>query len=193
MNEDDTMTNSTQRTAPYITVVHGDGDSAIDVESSWDRADWQRMWLHTQRLKWRTLALVPGDDQTSTLEVANLIARLAFDRGESIRVADWRALRPRHVDALLDEARVDATQGARVVFATRSVSTNLSTVPIARAADCALLCVSLGSTSLASIKDTIEQVGREHFLGSLLVQASTRSASPKRALSLRNTGSKARR
>jgi len=187
------MSISTRNVDPYMTLVHGDGDPTIDVDSSWDRADWQRMWLRTQTLGWRTLALVPGDDQTSTLPVANLIARLALDHGESVRVADLRALRPKHVDAFLEASRSEATQGTRIVFATRSVSTSLGTVPVARAADCAILCVSLGSTSLASIKDTIDQVGRKHFLGSLLVRATTKSASPKRMLSPHGSGSKAQR
>jgi hypothetical protein len=112
---------------------------------------------------------VPGDDQTSTFEVANLIARLALDHGEAIRVADIRALRMKHVDAFLEGIRWEASQGTRVIFATSSASASLATVPVARAADCVILCVSLGSTALSAVRDTIEHVGRKHFLGSLLV------------------------
>ena len=163
------MTISTHLVDPHMTVAHGDG-APIGVDGSWDRADWQHMWLSTQSLEWRTLALVPGDDQTSTFDVANLMAGLALDHGESIRVADLRALRPKHVDAFLESSRWEASQGTRIVFATRSTSSNPATVPIVRAADCAILCVSLGSTSLATIRDTIDQIGRKHFLGSLLVR-----------------------
>ena len=139
------------------------------VEGSWDRADWQQMWLRTQELDWRTLALVPGDEQTSTFAVANLIAALARDRGESIRVADARALRLSDVDAFLHEARREADRSARIVFATRSPSSSLAAVPLAQAADCAILCVSPGSTSLAAARATLDQIGRTHFRGSLLV------------------------
>ena len=153
------------------------------MEGSWDRTDWQRMWLRTQSLDWRTLALVPGDDQTSTFDVANLIARLALDHGEAIRVADMRALRLKHVEAFLEGARWEASQGTRVIFAARSASTNLATVPVARAADCAILCASLGSTSLEALRVTVEQIGRKHFLGSLLVQASKKPSAVGRTLS----------
>ena len=164
------MTMSTRPTTdPYLTVVHAENEAELDVDGSWDRADWQRMWHCTQTLEWRTLALVPGDDQTSTFDVANLIARLALDHGESVRVADLRALRPKHVTAFLDGTRWETDQGNRVVFAMRSAATSLATVPLARAADCVILCVSLGTTSMKSIKDTIEQIGRKNFLGSLLV------------------------
>jgi hypothetical protein len=132
-----------------------------------------------------------GDDQTSTFDVANLIARLAFEHGESIHVADTRELRLKHVAAYLEGTRWDATQGDRIIFATRSASSNLATVPIARAADCAILCVSLGSTSLDAVRGTIEQIGRKHFLGSLLVRASTEFDSPVRALLPRRSTSRA--
>jgi hypothetical protein len=175
------MTTSDYSTKPNWTVA-SDDDVPMNIESSWDRADWQRMWLRTQIRDWRTLALVPGDDQTSTFDVANLIARLGFEHGESIQVADTRELRLKHVAAYLEGTRWDATQGDRIIFATRSASSNLATVPIARAADCAILCVSLGTTSLKAVRGTIEQIGRKHFLGSFLVRPDTESNSPVRAL-----------
>jgi hypothetical protein len=162
------MTMVDQHAGPDLTLALGN-DVSAGSESSWERTDWQRMWLRTQSLEWRTLALVPGDDQTSTLDVANLIARLALDHGESIRVADIRALRMKHVDAFLEGVRWEGSQGTRVVFATSPASRSLATVPVARSADCVILCVSLGSTSLSAVRDTIEHVGRRHFLGSLLV------------------------
>ena len=152
-------------------------------EGLWDRSDWQRMWLRTQSLDWRTLALVPGDRQTSTFDVANLIARLALDHGESIRVADIRALRMKHVDAFLEGIRWEADHGTRVILAAPSAATSLAAVHVARAADCAILCVSLGSSLLSAVRDTIEQIGRKHFLGSLLVDASSEIGSSSPALS----------
>ena len=97
------------------------------------------------------------------------IARLARDRGESIRVADTRPLRLSEVDAFLDEVRQEAYRSTRIIFATRSPSSSMAAVPLALAADCAILCVSPGSTSLAAARATIDQIGRTHFQGSLLV------------------------
>jgi hypothetical protein len=85
------------------------------------------------------------------------------------------------VDAFLEGARWEASHGTRIVFATRSASTSLATVPVARAADCVILCVSLGSTRLDAVRTTIEQIGRKHFMGSLLVPAVAASRSRKRA------------
>ena len=176
---------------PDWSAACGDG-VPMRFEGSWDRTDWQRMWLCTQSRDWRTLALVPGDEQTSTLEVANLIVKLALDHGESIQVADLRELSLRHVDAFLEGLRWDVDQGVRIIFATRSASANLATVPLARAADCAILCVSLGTTRLETVRNSVEQIGREHFLGSLLVRSQTESASRGRALSRGPSATKAR-
>jgi hypothetical protein len=155
---------------------------ARGVEGSWDRPDWQRMWLRTQSFDWKTLALVPGDDQTSTFDVANLIAKLALDHGESIHVADMRALGLKHVNAFLEGTLWETNHGTRIIFATRSTSANLATVRIARAADFAILCVSVGSTSLDGIRGTIELIGKKHFLGSLLVRRSAATKSPRPSL-----------
>jgi len=130
----------------------------------------ERMWVRAQSRDWRTVALVPGDDNTSTFEVANLIARLALTQGESIHVADLRELRLKHVEAFLEGTRWDASQGDRIIFATGPTSTNIATIPLARAADCAILCVSLGATSLGPVREAVEHIGREHFLGALLVR-----------------------
>jgi hypothetical protein len=139
-------------------------------EEGCDRTDWQRMWLQTQRTQWRTLALVPGDDSTSTLGVAYLIAKLAFEEGESIHVADLRRLKLKHVDAFLDGIKWDNKHGDRIIFATRSSGANLATIPLARAADCVILCASLGVTKLASARETVEQIGAGRFAGTLLVR-----------------------
>jgi hypothetical protein len=181
--DDPIMTISARLTESHVTVAHRDDGPTVG-DGSWDRGDWQRMWFQTQSRDWRTLALVPADDQTSAFEVANLIAGLALDHGESIRVADLRAIKPKHLDAFLEGSRWETSQGTRIVLATRSVATNPATVPIARAADCAILCVSLGTSSLTAIKDTIEQIGQKRFLGSILLRAPARSASSNRRRSI---------
>src|SRR5580700_6189103 len=171
--------------------------SAADVsgreESSWKRNDWQRMWLCTQSREWRTLALVPGDEYTSTFDVANLIVRRALDHGETIQVADLREISLQRVDSFLERSRWGAGQSGRVIFATESASVNLATVPLARSADCAILCVSLGRTRLDAVRNSVEQIGRERFLGSLLVTASVESDSRKPVPSQLRSGFKARR
>jgi len=152
-------------------------------ETPWDRADWQRLWLGVQRHPWRTLAVVAGDRRLSTYEVASLIAALGRQHGEPIGVADVRDVSPSRASAVIELVSEMVAGGERVVFATRSVDDNLATIPIARFADRVLLCVSLGSTCLELVEQTVALVGKERFLGSLLLEAPplpapTRAPSP---------------
>ena len=84
----------------------------------------RRGWLRAQRGDWRTLALVPGDDHTSALDVAYVIARLSWEQGMSIQVADLRDVKVRHVAAFLEAARWEANHGTRIVLATSPTSAN---------------------------------------------------------------------
>jgi hypothetical protein len=133
------------------------------------QADYHRMWLGTQGRAWRTLAVVPADDAVSTYEVARVITRLGLHHGEQVRLADMRDVRLSRVGAFLEVTQELVRRGQRVVFATRSTSNSLATLPLARAADGVVLCVSIGSTLIAAVKETIDQIGKERFLGSMLV------------------------
>ena len=140
------------------------------IAGAWSDAEYQRIWLRTQSRAWGTLAVVPADDRTPTYEVARLIAALGLHHGELVRMADLRDVRPGRVGAFLEVAAELVNRGERVVFATCSVSENLATIPLARAADGVILCVSIGSTSIRRIEETIEVVGKDRFLGSMLIR-----------------------
>ncbi len=136
----------------------------------WDRADWQRLWLATQSRPWNTLAVVAGERDISTLEVANLITTLGLKYGESLRLVDIGEVDLDRVAVILELTEQVVAAGSRVVFAARSINENLATIALARGCDCVILCVSLGSTSIAMVEETVAQIGKERFLGSLLVK-----------------------
>lgn len=147
-------------------------DAPRPITGPWDRPDCQRIWLGTQLKDWRTLAIVPADEQLSTYEVASLIMALGLHNGEPIGVADLRDVGLNRVRASMEVVEVHVGRGERVVLATSAITTNLATIALARAADAAVLCVSFGSTSLALARETIDQIGKEHFLGSVLLHQS---------------------
>jgi hypothetical protein len=148
------------------------------VGSAWDRADWQRLWLGTQSRPWRSLAVVASDHSVSTYHVASLIAGLGLQHGEAFRMVDVRNITLNRAAAIIELAEHFVTSGERIVFAARSITENLATVPIARSADCVLLCVSLGSSSLALVEETVAQLGKERFIGSLLIKGLAKSPRP---------------
>jgi hypothetical protein len=145
---------------------------------SCENVDLQRLWLGALRHAWRTLAIVPVDPGVSTYEVASLIATLGKHHGDAVSLADVRDIRLNRVDAFLEAARELVARGERVIFATSSISENLAAIPLARGAEGVILCVSLGSTPLTAITETIAQVGKERFLGSMLVRELPASGGP---------------
>jgi hypothetical protein len=137
--------------------------------ASWNRADLQRIWLGTQRRTWRTLAIVPVGEGTSSYHLAWLITTLGIHNGESVCLADVRDIHLDRARAILESASELANRGNRVIFATRSITENLATIPVARAAEGVILCVSMGSTLLDRVQETIDQIGKERLLGSMLI------------------------
>lgn len=137
----------------------------------WEQDEYQRIWLQMVSRDWRTLAIVPAEEGMSTYDVANLVMALGASHGESIGVYDFRDVRVNRVIEVVRGARSQLERGERLIFATRSIRENLATIPLARATDGAILCVSIGSTSMGLAAETIDQIGKERFIGSLLVRA----------------------
>ena len=72
------------------------------------------------------------------------------------------------------EQQVDC--GELVIVALRSVFENPSTPVIASALDAAILCVGLRTTGVTAAKETLERVGRERFIGSVLLRRRRRES-----------------
>ncbi len=144
----------------------------------------QMLWLATQRRPWRSLAVVGASEGIATLEVANMLAKLAWwYRGQPASVVDLRDLSLRLVDyQLRDVALQLEREPVTIVIALRSIFENPTVVPVASAVDSAVLCVNLEATAIASARRTVELIGRDRFLGSIVVRgADVRSASRGRA------------
>lgn len=140
--------------------------------SAWDDSQWERIWLRAQARSWRTLAVVPGDRRVSlpSFDIATFLMGVGAHLGDTIGLADFRDVRLAHASAFLEVAAWHVDAGERLVFAMKSIDENVATVRFAQAADCAILCVSLGETTLSSVRETVEQIGRDRFLGSIIVR-----------------------
>ena len=133
-------------------------------------ADWERAWIRTHERAWRSLAIVPADVESEghAFDMAREMTELAAEHGDTIGLADFRPIPVRQIGALLHVADWHLQNGGRLVYATRSIRENPAVSTIARAADCVLLCVSLGTTSVKSVRDAIAQIGRDRFLGGVV-------------------------
>jgi hypothetical protein len=156
---------SPERTA--LTTTRGSG------ERFWEDVRLQKLWLELQRRPWRTLAVLGASEPADTLEVAEVLAQIAWCyRGEPTNVVDLRDVSMRLAEYQVEDARAQAESGVRVLFGLRSIVENPASAIIARASDAAVLCVELGKTDLRAAEQTIEDIGREKILGTVLVRAS---------------------
>jgi hypothetical protein len=69
----------------------------------------------------------------------------------------------------LEVVQSEAASGERLFIALGSVTENPTAVPLACIADRVLLCVALGTTTKKAALRTIEAIGRERFLGTIVV------------------------
>jgi len=137
----------------------------------WNDPSWQRIWLAIQGKEWRSLAIVPASRDLGTLEVAQALVDVGWQhRGLPIGLADLRNVTLPYIDSVIDEVRAHVFSGERVLIALRSIFENPATVPIAQAADRALLCIGLGTTRIDRAEESIDQIGHSRFLGSIILR-----------------------
>jgi hypothetical protein len=130
----------------------------------------QQLWFSLQRREWSTLVAVPGDRDSSVMDFGRPlydVGRLAM--GEKLRLIDARDVKLTRTAALILEMAGGGSNrgpgGDRALVLIESVLSHPSGVPVALAADAALLCVELGKTSIAAARETVRIVGAHRFLG----------------------------
>ena len=155
-------TASAQRAA--LTTTHG-------TERYWEDVRLQKLWLALQRRPWRTLAVLAASEPSDTMEIAEVLAQIAWCyRGEPTTVLDLRDVSLRLAEYQMHEAEGQAESGVRILVGLRSIVENPASALVAHQADAALLCVELGRTDLKSALQTVEEVGRQKLLGTVLVR-----------------------
>ncbi|HEX8699467.1 MAG TPA: hypothetical protein VF815_11565 [Myxococcaceae bacterium] len=130
------------------------------------------LWtLLTQKEKWSSLVVVPAQPGASGLEAGRAIVTVGSRyREKPIRLIDAEGLPPGAASRLVRDIRSHVEQGGMIVTCIDSVLTNPVGLEVALAADRALLSVPLGSTSLATARQTLELIGKARFLGSVTLQ-----------------------
>ena len=129
----------------------------------------QQLWFSLQRREWSTLVAVPGDRDSSVMDFGRPlydVGRLAM--GDKLRLIDARDVKLTRTAALILEMTSGSSNrggGDRALVLIESVLSHPSGVPVALAADAALLCVELGKTSIAAARETVRIVGAHRFLG----------------------------
>jgi hypothetical protein len=133
-------------------------------------AAWQKIWLAAQRSDWRSLAIVSAEKGRSTVGVAQMLLRVGWQhRGLPMGLADLRNVPLSHIDAAISQVKAHVDNGDRVIVALGSIFDNPTTVALAQAVDRVLLCVTLGETSGANAEQTVAEIGKERFIGTIIL------------------------
>jgi hypothetical protein len=135
-------------------------------------ASWQRIWLRAQGRDWVSLALIGSSLRSpeATMRVAGMLARISEELGHPLVVLDARNVELRTMASIQARMRSLAARGTRAITVLQLPNYNPITVPIAQAADASMLCVFVGETRLANSTQSIEQIGRDRFLGTVILR-----------------------
>jgi len=137
-------------------------------------ASWQRIWLRAQGRDWVSLALIGSSPRSpdATLRVAGMLARISEELGHPLVVLDARNVELRSMASIQARMRSLAARGTRAITVLQLPMYNPIAVPIAQAADASMLCVFVGESQQMSSRQTIEQIGRDRFLGTVILRHS---------------------
>jgi hypothetical protein len=126
----------------------------------------QELWFVTLQKPWRTLVLVPAQAGLSIRPLADALSTMGqLHRGVPFQILSAEGMTVEQL-AELTVATEDAPEGqpGRIIVLDPITVNPLGTA-VALAADSALLCVEYGTADLADAKRTLDQIGRERFIG----------------------------
>jgi len=136
----------------------------------------QQLWFQLQRRQWASLVVIPADPGSSAAGVATSLWKVGTLIGNPApKVLNAERMGPGVIAELIRDlanAKEAVTAGLdqpRILVSIESVLSNPLGIGIAQAADAVLLCVRKGRTKIASARRTIELIGRERFLGSVVL------------------------
>jgi hypothetical protein len=134
--------------------------------------EWQKLWLATQRRSWRSLAVVPVGGGIPTPRVARALAEAGSSHlGPGMMVTDATNVTLEWLRASMESWTKRRGHVDRVLIALGPVLERPASLALAQAADATILCLVLGESSISDAARTIEEVGRERFLGSVILRA----------------------
>jgi hypothetical protein len=133
------------------------------------------LWMMlNHRQRWSSLVVLPSHASGSGRRVVGALFEMASRQGATpVRFLDAEGLGLDAAAPLVEEMKAYVAQGDRVVVLLDSLHSNLVGLQVALAAERALLCVTLGEADFGSAQRTLELVGKERFLGSVVIQPSS--------------------
>lgn len=132
--------------------------------------------LHQQLLtclkgSWHSLVVVPAQPGLSVRRVADALVDVSgLVRGSPAKLFAAEGLELAGASRVIVDMTSQVEAGGLAIVSLESVVRRQSGIPIAMAADAALLMVHLGLTSTENAKKTVALIGPEKFLGAVTLE-----------------------
>jgi hypothetical protein len=147
--------------------------------------DWQRLWFATRQQAWSSLAIIPSDGGIDAGDVAESLAATGRLLGERpVNLINATGIQLADVHQLIESLGAMTGRGDCVIVPVDAIAENPGAIPIVRATSAAVLVVRLGESLIDSARSAIELVGRERFLGSVVLQGRGRKGRPSLRLTI---------
>jgi hypothetical protein len=132
--------------------------------------EWQRIWFSIRQQGWTSLALVPSHSGIDAVKVAEAFAETGRVQGERpVSVLNATGVQLENVQEVVASIAATVNRGEWVIVPVDAIAENPSAIAIVQGASAALLLVRLGESLVASAQNALEAVGREKFLGSVVL------------------------
>lgn len=148
----------------------GKKDEKKNGEASASQQLYQQL-LTCMRGNWHSLVVVPAQPGLSVRLVADALVDVSsLVRGASAKLFSAEGLELAGASKVIVDMTTHVEGGGLAIVSMESVVRKQSGIPIAMAADAALLVVHLGLTSMESAKQTMELIGKDKFIGAITLE-----------------------
>ena len=137
--------------------------------------EWQRIWFAARQHGWNSLALVPSHSGIDVLAIAKALAATGRAHGERpVGVINATGVQLENVQQVIATLGALPDRGESALVPVDPIDVNPSAVAIVQAASAALLVVRLGESLLSPTQAALDLVGRNRFLGSIVLDEASR-------------------
>lgn len=141
--------------------------TANDLPSS----EMQRLWFATLKKEWSSLVVVPAHPGGAATSVARALAQVAtLHKDSAVKLISGEGADLHNASRLIIDMTTHVASGGLVIVVLESVVSNPAGIPVALAADAALLCVQLGETDFESAQRTVKLIGENRFVGAVTLE-----------------------
>jgi hypothetical protein len=129
---------------------------------------WQQAWFAARRHPWSSLVVVPAHPGVSARFIAQALVGVGSLHGDRpVKLVDAEGTRLPAAASVLDSLSAVVGRGELAVVAVDDPVREAASIPIARAAEAALLVVPLGEGRFADARRAMDLVGRDRFIGAI--------------------------